>query len=97
MLIIIWAAVHSVSVSIVIVSNSNLPYKQWLAGAVVMLVVRVVFTSGTTFPFGCANMTKWSMHTCRVYKPMLFIISGTIISYYITLYNRYSKVYSTCK
>ena len=39
MLIVVWAAVHSVSVSIVVVSNSNSPYKQWLAGAVVMLVI----------------------------------------------------------
>jgi hypothetical protein len=39
-LVIVWAAVHSVSVStIVVVSNSNLPYKQWLAGVVVIDVV----------------------------------------------------------
>ena len=42
MLIIIWAAVHSVSVSVVVVSNSNLPYEQWLIGTVVMLVIVVV-------------------------------------------------------
>ena len=41
-LIVIWAVVHSVSVSIVIVSNSNLPYERWLAGTVVMLVIVVV-------------------------------------------------------
>jgi hypothetical protein len=35
----------------------------------------VVFASGTTFPFGCANMTKWSMHACRVYIPVLFMLS----------------------
>ena len=99
MLIVVWAAVRSVSVSIVIDSNSNSPYQQWLSGVVVMLgcaggplmllVMGVVSASGTTFPFGCANMTKWSMHTWRVYKPVLFIILGIIISYYITLYNRY--------
>jgi uncharacterized membrane protein YeaQ/YmgE (transglycosylase-associated protein family) len=82
-------------VFVVVVSNSNPPYEQWLAGAVVMLgrgggllmllVVGVVSASGTTFLFGCANMTKWSVRTCRVYKPVLFIISGTFISYYITL------------
>ena len=38
-LIIVWAAVHLVSVSVIIVSNSNSPYKQWLTGAVVMLVM----------------------------------------------------------
>ena len=68
MLIIVWAAVRLVSVSVVIDSNSNSPYEQWLAGMVVMLghaggllmllVVGVVSASGTTFPFGCANMTK---------------------------------------
>ena len=56
MLIIIWAAVHSVLVSGVIVSNSNSPYEQGLAGAVVVLlmlsVVGVVSTSGTTFQLG---------------------------------------------
>ena len=72
-LIVVWVAVRSVSVSIVIDSNSNLPYEQWPAGMVVMLgcaggslmllVVGVVSASGTTFLFGCANMTKWSVHT----------------------------------
>ena len=42
MLIIVWAAVRLVLVSVVIVSNSNSPYEQWLAGAVVMLVIVVV-------------------------------------------------------
>ena len=53
-LIVIWAAVHSVLVSIVVVSNSNLPYEQGLAGMVVVLlsVVGVMSTSGTTFQLG---------------------------------------------
>ena len=56
MISVIWAAVCLVSVSGVIVSNSNSPYEQGLAGAVVVLlmlsVVGVVSTSGTTFQLG---------------------------------------------
>ena len=35
--------------------------------------------SGTTFLFGCANMTKWSVPSFRVYKPLLsvFFFPGT--------------------
>ena len=110
MLIVIRAAVHLVSVSIVIVSNSNLPYEQWLAGMVVMLggccgcslMLLVVGVVSGSFLFWCANMTKWSVHSCRAYKPMLFITFLTwacpiisLLTYYITMYNRYRLVYTT--
>ena len=49
-----------------------------------------------------ANMTKWSVHSCRAYKPMLFITFLTwacpiisLLTYYITMYNRYRLVYTT--
>jgi hypothetical protein len=29
--------------------------------------------NGTTFSFGCANMTKWSVPSFRVYKPLLSV------------------------
>ena len=27
-----------------------------------------------TFSFGCANMTKWPMHSPKVYKPSLLLV-----------------------
>jgi hypothetical protein len=39
MLIVVWAAVCSVSVLVAVVSKSNSPYEQRLAGAVVVLLM----------------------------------------------------------
>ena len=37
--VVVWAAVRSASVSTSVVNNSNSPYKQWLAGTVVVVDV----------------------------------------------------------
>jgi hypothetical protein len=48
------------------------------SGGVVEVVVVVdgceKLTSGPTFFCWCANMTKWSVHSLKVYKPSLFAL-----------------------
>jgi hypothetical protein len=34
------------------------------------------------FSFGCANMTKWSVRSLRVYKPLLFVFFPLGMSQY---------------
>jgi hypothetical protein len=44
--------------------------------------------SGTTFSFGCANVTKWSVPSFRIYKPLLsmFLSLGhTMILVYVVI------------